>query len=268
MAPKNATALAVVPSNPSAAADAIMAEAGTEAWRAQQLAAAKVTFADFGRRAGSGQVTTEMAFTFAQLCLDGIATFANAPDLYEPYAEAYSASVPDGESKLIKGSDSYASALSIFATFGLEGAVSIQQEVGLIYADIRAAREALESKKGVDSAYSLYAKANRAFKEVGTGEKRDQLVARLKDADGRKAWCAEFVAPKVAEPKTEVERLKRIEADLVKCFKKSTCGEGSVAHKRYTHVVLHLGLLVAEMVKADADAKLGELIKREAAGNA
>jgi len=263
-------ALAVVPGNGTANADGIMADAQVQTDRAATLADAKVQFAKFGERAGSASgIATEMAFAYVQLCMDGVTNHGNAEDLYGPYADGFNKSKPESEAALLKGSESYASGLSTFGTFGLEGAVSIQREVGLIYADIVAVRATLDSKKGVKSAYQCFVAANRAMRDVGIGQKRDALVATLRDADGRRNWIAELITPKDAEPKSELDRLKRLEADFAKCFKKSSHAvEGSIAHKRYDHIRLHLGLLVAEITKLEADIKLGELIKAEAAGNA
>lgn len=240
-----------------AKADAIVALAATEEARKAAQAVAIATFEQYGLAdAVAKGRTTEMAFEFHALVAAGTFTHGEAELLYKPYAEAFDKAARSDEDKFT-GSESYASALSTFASFGLPYAVEACRVFGDLYADVKAARDRLPKKTdAVGSNYQCYVSFNRKANDMAKAEGVKALFDILGDADKRAAWMDDVVAKGGSGSKDTWARLARVIADLEAIAKREAKLGGPIAGE--------IAAMKAEVEKArDAAKAKVERIERE-----
>jgi hypothetical protein len=177
-----------------AAAGALLTEADAAAQAKATFEAALVAFETYGRQAAVGQgVATEMAFDFARMCRDGAAKQDDGDALYAAYATGFNRAKREDMDEL--AADSYASALSIFKTFGLEYAVA----VGALkfYGEVAAFRKSVTDKATViGSNYSCYVAFNRRLSDGVKKEGATAVMTMLASDEAR----AEFIRSTVLKP--------------------------------------------------------------------
>lgn len=262
----------VIPTDASTKVDAIVAVLLTETEQAAAFEAAKAEFVKFGEQAAQGDgVATRMAFRFCELRMAGTAKAGTAEALYAPYAEGYNAAKHGTSDALAKGSNSYASGLSQFATFGLDGAIAVQQEVGMLYeAHVMRLRDAMPEKSAaIGSNYACFVAVNRKldgeFKSGGIGK----LVATLANPETRDAWILDVIAKPDAAAKDDFalvrDAIKTVERAAKRADKAGT-GRGAdwlsaakLLQDAHDTVLERVQRVAAE----NAAHSIGTLVKRE-----